>query len=272
MRLRTLLMSSLALALLTGVARAETMPFAAHRAVYDLALLKSTGRKAPEAVSGRIIMEFTGSACEGYITNFRQVTELQPAEGDAHTADMRSTTYEDGEAKTFNFKIETKIDAITTESIDGSASHGSDGAMKINLQKPLPAKFDRDKGILFPTEHMRHILNVAREGGKLVETQAYDGSDDGQKIFNTLSVIGAVIDAPAQDKALQIGPLKGVKRWPVTISYFDAGKPDNPPQYVLSFDLYENGIARALKLDYGDFVLGGELSELTFLGDGACKK
>ena len=272
MRLRKLLVSSLVLAACAGVARAEPMPFAAHRATYDLALLKSTGRKAPEAVSGRIVMEFSGSACEGYVTNFRQVTELQPAEGDAHTADMRSTTYEDSEAKSFSFKIETKVDAITTETIDGSASHAGDGALKIKLQKPLDMKLDRDSGILFPTEHMRHILKVAREGGKLVETQAYDGSDNGEKIFNTLTVIGTVIDTPAQDKAMQIVALKGVKRWPVTISYFDAAKPDSPPQYVIGFDLYENGIARALRLDYGDFVLSGELTELTYVSDGSCKK
>ena len=52
----------------------------------------------------------------------------------------------------------------------------------------------------------------------------------------------------------------------------DDGKPDTPPQYVLSFDLYENGIARALRLDYGDFVLGGDMTELAYMGDGACRK
>ena len=272
MRFRAVCLATVCLPGLAFTAGAEPMPFAAHRAVYELSLLQATGRKAPEAVSGRIMMEFTGSACEGYVTNFRQVTDLQPAEGEPHVADMRSTTFEDPDAKTFSFKIDTKIDQITTESVDGNASHTGDGAMKINLMKPFEAKLDRDKGILFPTEHMRHILKAAREGEKLVETQAFDGSDTGEKIFNTLSVIGAVIEAPATDKPAQIEALKGVKRWPVSISYFDAAKPDNPPQYVLSFDLYENGIARALKLDYGDFVLGGDMTELTYIGDGACKK
>ena len=264
-----------ALAGLSGglaAANAETIPFAAHRAVYDLSLLKSTGRKAPEGVSCRIILEFTGSACEGYVTNFRQVTELQPAEGDAHVADMRSTTFEDAEAKVFDFKIETKVDQITTESIDGTASHSGDGAMSIKLKKPLAAKLDRDNGILFPTEHMRHILDAARDGGKLIETKAYDGSGNGEKVFNTLTVIGAAITAPADEKPVRIAPLLSMRRWPVTISYFDVLTPDQPPQYVMGFDLYENGIARALKIDYGDFTLSGEMTDLAYLGDGACKK
>ena len=261
-----------ALSIGLGAARAETIPFAAHRAVYDLSLLKSNGRKAPEGVTGRIILEFTGSACEGYVTNFRQVTELQPAEGDAHVADMRSTTFEDAEAKVFNFKIETKVDQVTTETIDGTASHSGNGAMSIKLQKPMSAKLDRASGILFPTEHMRHILDTARDGGKLIETQAYDGSGNGEKVFNTLTVIGAPITAPAEEKPVQIEPLKSMRRWPVTISYFDVQTPDQPPQYVMGFDLYENGIARALKIDYGDFTLSGDMTDLAYLGDGACKK
>ena len=63
-----------------------------------------------------------------------------------------------------------------------------------------------------------------------------------------------------------------MKRWPVTISYFEEDKKDNTPNYVLSFDLYENGVSRALKLDYGDFVLAGEMKQLEFLPSKPCKK
>jgi hypothetical protein len=40
----------------------------------------------------------------------------------------------------------------------------------------------------------------------------------------------------------------------------------------LSFDLYENGISRALRLDYGDFILAGEMSSLELLSEPACAK
>jgi hypothetical protein len=40
----------------------------------------------------------------------------------------------------------------------------------------------------------------------------------------------------------------------------------------LSFDLYENGISRALRLDYGDFVLAGEMSSLELLSQPECAK
>lgn len=60
--------------------------------------------------------------------------------------------------------------------------------------------------------------------------------------------------------------LANMTRWPVTISYFDRGAKDKDgeqtPVYAITFELYENGVSRALLLDYGDFVLTGEMTSL----------
>jgi hypothetical protein len=34
------------------------------------------------------------------------------------------------------------------------------------------------------------------------------------------------------------------------------------PVYAITFELYENGVSRALLLDYGDFILSGEMTSL----------
>ena len=51
----------------------------------------------------------------------------------------------------------------------------------------------------------------------------------------------------------------------MTISYFDPGRKDQGPSYTLAFELYENGVSRALQFDYGDFSLGGEMTSLDLL-------
>ena len=52
-----------------------------------------------------------------------------------------------------------------------------------------------------------------------------------------------------------------MKGWPVTVSYFNKdAKTDQPPVYAIKFELYENGISRALVLDYNDFAISGELA------------
>lgn len=254
----------------TDLGKAITL--VSHRAVYELTLAKSVGNKSPTAAHGRIAFDFTGSACDGYVQNFRQFTELQPAEGPTRVSDMHSATFEDADGRNFDFKMQTTIDSSIAETVDGKAWKLLNGRLSVNLTKPKRSKFELDSGVVFPTEHLRRILAAAEAGENLLEVKVYDGSESGEKLYETTTYIGHPIADPAVEKAAHIPELDNVRRWPVSISYFEAGKKDDAPSYILSFDLYENGISRALKLDYGDFVLAGEMSSLELLSAPACPK
>jgi hypothetical protein len=243
-----------------------------HRAVYELTLLKSVGSKSPTAAQGRIAFDFTGSACDGYVQNFRQLTELQPAEGPTRVSDMHSATFEDADGRSFDFKMQTSIDNGTAEAVDGKAWKSAGGLLSVNLAKPKHNKFELAPDVVFPTEHLKRILAAAEVGRNLLEVKVYDGSETGEKVYETTTYIGRPIADPALEKAVHIPELDTMRRWPVSISYFESGKKDDAPSYTLSFDLYENGISRALRLDYGDFVLAGELSSLELLSEPACAK
>ena len=159
------------------------------------------------------------------------------------------------------------IDNGAAEAVDGKARKSATGHLSVNLTKPKRSKFELDSGVVFPTEHLKRILAAAKAGENLLEVKVYDGSETGEKVYETTTYIGRPIADPAVEKAAHIPELDNLRRWPVSISYFEAGKKDDAPSYILSFDLYENGISRALKLDYGDFVLAGEMSSLELLSD-----
>ena len=254
-----------------GPARAEAPPdLVPHHATYKLTLTRAAGDKAPAAANGVISYDFTGSVCDGYATVFRQMTELQPAEGESRVSDMRSATFEDGASKQFRFNTQTTYSSAPQDDLDGKAAKENDGTVSVALEKPEAAK-TMLKMALFPTEHLRKVIEAARSGLRLLTEPVYDGSDTGRIVYDTLAIIGAPISAIADDKAAQIDALRTVRRWPVSISYFDQGKSDAQPNYVLSFDLYENGISRALKLDYGTFALGGELVDLKIMPAQPCQ-
>jgi EipB-like len=243
-----------------------------HRAVYELTLLKSSGTKSPTAAHGRIAFDFTGSPCDGYVQNFRQLTELQPAEGPTRVSDMHSATFEDADGRSFEFKMQTTVDGGTPEQVDGKARRVTGGTLSVSLLKPKHQKFELDRNVVFPTEHLRRILAAAETGQNLLEVSVFDGSETGEKVYETTTYIGHPLAGPAVEMAAHIPELDNMRRWPVSISYFESGQKDNPPSYILSFDLYENGISRALRLDYGDFVLAGEMSSLELLPAAACPK
>lgn len=250
----------------------ESMPLAAHRAVYDLTLLKSIGSKSPTYARGRIAFDFTGSPCDGYTQTFRQFTELQPAEGPTRISDMRSATFEDAAGRSFAFKMQTQIDNEPADEIAGRAHRVSGGPVSVALTKPKDETIALARDVLFPTEHLKYILAAAKTGQHIIEVKVYDGSETGEKIFQTTTFIGAPVTKPPIESAVHIPLLQNMRRWPVTIGYFDMDRKDELPNYVLSFDLYENGISRALRLDYGDFVLGGEMTSLQLLPTSACSK
>ena len=69
--------------------------------------------------------------------------------------------------------------------------------------------------------------------------------------------------------------MKHQTRWPVTVSYYDRGaKPDKgeqTPLYTMSFELYEDGVSRALVLDYNDFVVNGTMDKFEVGDNKPCK-
>ena len=50
-------------------------------------------------------------------------------------------------------------------------------------------------GVVFPTEHMVRVINAAHDGKNILSFPVYDGSETGQKVFNTLTVIGPKLSA-----------------------------------------------------------------------------
>jgi len=241
-----------------------------HRAVYDLKLTKTRGNRGIETVRGRILYDFSGNACDGYELKFRQVSELDSGEGKAAVNDLRSTTWEDGEATKFRFNSENLLNDTPTDSVNGRAERDAK-AVAVALSKPQEKKLTMPAGAVFPTEHMRRIIAAARAGKTILEFPVYDGSETGEKLYNTLTVIGRPIkpgEKPVNDAAAKVPELAKLTRWPVTISYFEQESQkqeqtgEQTPVYAISFELYENGISRALVLDYSDFTIAGEMTSL----------
>ena len=247
---------------------AASGPFLAHQALYDLSLMKSRGSNSINSARGRILYNFSGSACEGYTSEFRQVSELDSGEGKVTLSDLRSTSWEDGAGKSYRFKIDARMNDADSAPVDGVAERSGD-QITVKLKQPATKTFTLDAATVFPTEQIQRIIAAARQGKSVLELMVYDGSDNGEKVYNTLSVIGQPIPGDrtiaAPDPSTANDVMKSLTRWPVTVSYYDrdakAKDGEQTPVYAMSFELYENGVSRALMLDYNDFVISGALGK-----------
>src|SRR6478752_462753 len=262
-----------------GQAAAGAGPaFLPHQALYNLSLVKSRGSASIDSARGRILYDFSGSACEGYTSEFRQVSELNSGEGKVTLSDLRSTTWEDGAGKSFRFKIDSRMNDSDSSPVDGIAERTGDH-ITVKLRQAETKTFTLDGSTVFPTEQIHRIISAAKEGKSLLELTVYDGSDNGQKVYNTLTVIGQPIPGDrtiaAPDPSVTNDQMKSQTRWPVTVSYYDRdtkGKDgEQTPVYAMSFELFENGVSRALVLDYNDFVISGALGKLEAKDSKPCK-
>ena len=251
------------------------LPLASHRAAYDLSLVDSASpprasAQTPIAARGLIAYEFRGSPCEGYTSNFRQLTEMERSEGEPFSTQVNAMSFEDAEGKSMRFRVDS--DGVpATPTVVGTATRGPGDDLRVELTKPATKSINFGHDVLFPTQHIERLIEAAKSGGGAIEARVYDGSDTGSKIYATMAVIGKEARKPSDDEE-SAAELKGIRRWPVVVSYFDEATKDSAPEYTLSFDLYENGVSGTLKLDYGLFALRARLKSLEILPTSVCAK
>ncbi|TPJ31739.1 MULTISPECIES: cell envelope integrity EipB family protein [unclassified Mesorhizobium] len=235
----------------------------AHRAVYDLTLNKASDRSGITGITGRMVYEFNGSACEGYTVKFRFVTQIATAEGTKLT-DQQTTTFEDAEGKTFSFVTKSFTDQNLDKEVKGTATREQKG-LKVEIDKPEKNSLEL-AATQFPTQHLVELIGKAEKGENFYQTNLFDGSEDANKVMTTTVIVGKKTDVQKSDpEAPALAKLATDKYWPVDIAYFDDtdNKGEEVPEYRISFKLHENGITRDLVMDYGEFSMTGKLVNLS---------
>jgi hypothetical protein len=247
----------------------ESNRLVAHRAIYEMTLDDARSASGITGIDGRMVFEFTGSECNGYSLNMRMVTQMTDTQGQTNLTDLRSSTWEQGDGQKFRFQsaqyLNDKLGDIT---MGRAVRETPNEAVKVKLSQPSAAELDLSGPLLFPTQHSFALIAAARSGVGLFQARVYDGSEKGQKVYDTTAFIGTAVPPGDDPKLEQVAKDKGLGKlasWPVSIGYFETKGGDLTPSYQIDFRLYENGVSRDLLIDYGDFSIRGTLSSLEYL-------
>ena len=150
-----------------------------------------------------MVYEFNGSACEGYTVKFRFVTQIATRENTRMT-DQQTTTFEDGEGKTFSFVTKSFIDQSLEREVKGTATREADG-VKVHLDKPEANNLDLVK-TQFPTQHLVELIDKAEKGETFYETSLFDGSENADKVMTTTVIVGKKARRPRPIRSLRRSP------------------------------------------------------------------
>ncbi|MDQ0327261.1 hypothetical protein J2R99_003130 [Rhodopseudomonas julia] len=249
-----------------------------HRAVYDITLAKSTDASGITDARGRMVFEVSGNACEGYTMTQRLVVNLIGGEAGDRLLDFRVSTFEDGQGGLFRFSSDTYLNDQVVEQVEGVA-HRENGKVVVDLTTPKDKTFELGAAPLFPGQHLNALLAAARTDQRFLSSVIYEGSGSGETADTATAVIGLPdkLTADRAQSGLPDSPLVRCRHWPVSVAYFKDGDEvkaesgEEMPAYQMSFTLYENGVTRNLVMDYGDYVLTGELQRIEQLASKPCK-
>ena len=114
-------------------------------------------------------------------------------------------------------------------------------------------------------------------GQALFQAQIYDGSEKGQKVYDTTAFIGKPVAAGSRCRqARSRRPrTRGLPNSPHGRCRSAISRPkggDLTPSYQIDFRLYANGVSRELLIDYGDFSIHGTLTSLEYLKATECHR
>ena len=252
----------------------EPNKLAAHRAIYEMTLDDARSASGITSIDGRMVFEFTGSECDGYSLNMRMVTQMTDSQSQTNLTDLRSSTWEQGDGQKFRFQSAQYLnDKLGDVTMGRAVRERPNEAVQVKLSQPSTAELNLSGPLLFPTQHSFALIAAARTGQGLFQARVYDGSEKGQKVYDTTAFIGTEVQPGDDPKLEQVAKDKGLGElpsWPVSIGYFEAKGGDLTPSYQIDFRLYENGVSRELLIDYGNFSIHGTLTSLEYLKAPEC--
>ncbi|EJF83833.1 hypothetical protein MCU_00501 [Bartonella elizabethae Re6043vi] len=242
----------------------EPIFIAPHRAIYDFQLDNVSHEMTISGMSGRMVYELTGSACQGYSTRFRFISRLHVEDMPVRLTDQQTTSYETGDSRTFRFNVTDQEGEEVTHRAEGVAERTGDG-ITVTLKKPKEKEYKLAMAE-FPMMQLKNIIRHAKAGDHFYNVTVFDGTNKADKVIKESIVIGEKKALLSDSETEKMKKLDEEEYWPVTISYFDDGEnKDGLPVYQSSFLLHENGVMRDLHIDYGTFSVRAKLNSLEFL-------
>jgi hypothetical protein len=261
-------------ALLVGPANAQTL--AAHRAFYTLEAAKLDAGSGYSSIDGKLAYELTGNACDGYSVSFRIVNNYVQTERASQLIDTQLATWESGDGLEMNFRQKQFLNSALQGEQKLDVKRTKPGAEASGVMTaPKDMEFSVPGEAVFPSTHLLRLIAAAEKGLTHDVSLVYDGSDD-DKTFKAVTFIGKKREPGsfAPDAANpEAAALKGMASWSMTVSYYGLDKDaTDTPVYQSTFNVYENGIATELLLDYGTYALKGHLTKLELLPSSPCNK
>lgn len=245
------------LAILAGPASA-TQTIASHQVTYQLALGEAAPQTAIETITGKTVFRMVRE-CDGWKSGEDYVMRMGFEDGNEVLMASLFESYEDKAGDLFSFTINERSNYDNPLDFDGYAQRGVGANAEAYFSIEPDNAMTLPEDTYFPISQTVEILRRAKAGERFFTSHIFFGAKPDDALKKTSVIIGKRQSAEAYDitsELLQDG------YYPVQIAYFDPDSPNGIPSYEISFKMQDNGVVPSYVIDYGDFKLRAQMSEL----------
>lgn len=244
-----------------------------HRAVYTLSLNRIVGDSNVADARGVFAVEWT-DRCDGWAVEQSYSLHVAYHEQPDQLISSRYTTWEAKDGLSFTFDVVTNRSGRRAERVQGTAELDPEThAGTAEYVEPRGLEIALPAGAMFPAAHTEAMLSRAETGERLWPAVVFDGANVDQPLLIN-AAFGRAVEAPSDSEAqlAAVGPtdLTTVPGWQVRMAVFPETGSGEEPDYEIQMDLLTNGVARSMRLDYGDFILDAELRVIEPTGTPEC--
>ncbi len=251
---------------------AHAVDISPHRAIYSMVLDHAQTSSGIVGADGKMTFAWA-DACTGWTVEQRYELRLQYAEQDDSLMTVNFVTWESMDGLHYRFNVRKSREGEADEELKGTgdmpqakhaSTHGTDiGEAK--FLKPDGTELPLRDGTLFPTGHTIALIEAALNGATILSKPVFDGGTV-EKPYDVTASIGK----PHSPDAKETNPLLKHRWWPMRLAFFPTDDDSSTPDYELGMSLQDNGVARDMTLDYGQFVVRAKLEHIEPLAKPGC--
>ena len=252
-----------ALALFIAAAPAAAADLASHRAAYRLSLDNARSSSDVQGADGAMYYEAMDQ-CDAWTARQRFTLTVTSRSGTSYEMASDYVTWEAKDGSRLRFRLRQTTDGQVTQAITGEARREPGGGT-IRYTEPTEDEIDLPADALFPMAHTNKVLDAAIAGRRVFAVPVFDGTTT-EGAQDTNAAITARIE-PGTNGGDRWASLAALPSFRMRIAFFEAGSNTGQPEYEVAMRYWTNGVADDLKMDFGEFVVDGRLTELEMLPD-----
>lgn len=243
-------------------------PLQAHRAIYAMSLAAQPKRSEVVAANGRMMYRIARS-CDGWTVENRTLLRLSYEGGRDVDTVWSFASWESLDGLKFHFHARYEQGGETVERLDGVAQLNGPGEGGVaRFSQPDQREIALPAGAVFPTEHVKLMIEAAERGLKTLGKVVFDGAS----LDNPYYVFGAFgpLDSAAAEALAAAAGLPVLPSWWTRMAFFPLAATDATPEFEISAHYRSDGIADHIIQHFREFALSVKLRELELVPPPDC--